>query len=162
MSLKRFLGFSVVVGAVIGAVYLTTVVCCQRMGWGKRPVSLTAQLALSGSQRQEVAKLEQAFLARKQASCETLCAKRAQMIQILQQENPDRSVLIRLTEEISTEQAALERATVDHLLAVREQLDPPQRERLMASVSEELRTACRMTACGMTEGCTMKGEESKQ
>jgi hypothetical protein len=69
-------------------------------------------------------------------------------------------VLAQLAEEIGQEQTALEKATLDHLLAVGRQLDPKQRERLMASVSEELRTACRMTACGMTEGCAMQEGKS--
>lgn len=161
MSLKRFLGFSIVVGAVIGAVYLSTVGCCHLMGWGKGPVSLTTQLGLSGPQKQEVAKLEQVFLARKQASCDILCTKRAQLIQLLQQEKPDRDILARLVDEIGAEQAVLERATMDHLLAVRDRLDPAQRKKLAQGVTEQLRMACRATACGTTAGCLVKeGSES--
>lgn len=162
MSMKRRVGIAAVLGMVAGVAYLATMGCCQVMGWGKKPVSLTAHLALSGSQRQEIAQLEQVFLARKQASCETLCIKRAQMIQILQQESPDRVVLARLTEEISTEQAALEWTTVDHLLAVRDRLDPAQRKKLAQGVIEQLRTACRATACGSAGKCALLEPESKR
>ncbi len=161
MSLKRWIGTAVVVGAVGGLVYLATIGCCQMMGWGnKKSVSLTAQLGLSKSQRKEVAELEKNFLARKAASCDTLCAKRAQLIQLLQQENPDRETLNQLVGEIGMEQAALERATLEHLLAVREKLDPAQRATLAGRVTDQLRAACRATACGATSGCsvTTRGE----
>ncbi len=128
---------------------MSTVGCCHLMGkGGASSGGWTAGFNLTPEQRQAVEAADKQFLARKEESCRILCTKRAQMIQILKQVEPDRAVLVQLAEEIGQEQTALEKATLDHLLAIGGQLDPKQRERLMASVSEELRTACRMTACG--------------
>ena len=100
--------------------------------------------------------MEDGFLTQKQASCEVLCAKRAQLIQLLKQTDPDRSAMLQLTEEIGQEQTALEKTTLEYLLAVNRRLEPQQRGKLTALVSEELRTACKMTACGMTRGCSIR------
>ena len=160
--MKRFLiGAGVLLG-IAGVTYLATVGCCHLMVKGRSEAGWVDHLNLAPEQREAVAAAKKQFLAQKEESCRVLCAKRAQMIQSLKQPDPDRAVLAQLAEEIGREQTALETATLDYLLAVGRQLEPPQRERLMASVSEELRTACRMTACGMTPGCTMKGEESQQ
>lgn len=157
MSLKRILGILLVSGAMAGVAYFSTVGCCHLMGWGKgKQVSLTDRLGLTGSQAREVAEMDKTFLARKQASCEILCAKRAQMIQLLGQEDPDRELLARLVDEIGVEQASLEKSTMDHLLAVREKLTPTQRTKLAGLVTEQLRTACKATACGSSAGCFLK------
>ncbi|MDO8730761.1 MAG: periplasmic heavy metal sensor [Candidatus Omnitrophota bacterium] len=160
--MKRFLVIAFALVGIGGVAYLTTLGCSQMLSRKRSPAGWVEGLALAPEQRQAVAAAQEQFMAQKKGSCRLLCAKRAQMIQILKQPDPDRSVLAQLAEEIGREQTALETATLDYLLSVNRQLEPPQRDRLMASVSEELRTACRMTACGMTEGCTMKGEESKQ
>lgn len=161
MGMKRMMGIGAILAAVAGVAYLATMGCCQLMGWGRRPVSLAAQLGLTGEQAKSVAELERGYLARKRSSCEALCAKRAQMIQLLEQENPDRVVLTQVVEEIGAEQAALERATVDHLLAVRQHLNPAQRRKLAQAVTEELRTACRMTACGAAGECLVSGAKNR-
>ena len=160
--MKRLLiGIGLFLG-IAGVAYLSTLGCCHLMGKAASGSSTgwTAGLLLTPEQRQAVEAADKQFLARKEESCRILCAKWAQMIQILKQPEPDRVVLIQLAEEIGQEQTALEKATLDHLLAVSGQLDPKQRERLMASVSEELRTACKETACGMTSGC--KVHEQKE
>lgn len=160
MNLKRLFK-GILLLAVIGAVaYLATVGCCHLMGWGKRSLSLTAGLGLAAEQRTAVAALEKDFLARKQASCEILCAKRAQMIRQLRQEQPDRQVLIRLVDEIGTEQTALERATVDHLLQVTQKLDPAQRRIWIDRVTEQLRVACEATACSVAGRCAVSEASS--
>ena len=160
--MKRFLIAAGVVLGIAGVTYLATVGCCHLMGKGHSSAGWVNRLSLTPEQRQAVDVADKQFLARKEESCRILCAKRAQMIQVLKQMEPDRAMLIQLAEEIGQEQIALEKATLDHLLAVGGQLDPKQRERLMASVSEELRTACRMTACGVGPGCFVReGKEGK-
>ena len=158
--MKRFLiGAGVLLG-IAGVTYLVTVGCCHLMARGGfSSVGWTAGLNLTPDQRRAVEAADKQFLARKEESCRILCAKRAQMIQILKQVEPDRAVLVQLAEEIGQEQTALEKATLDHLLAVGGQLDPKQRERLMALISNELRTACQQTACGMTPGCKVHGQK---
>ena len=161
--MKRFLiGAGVLLG-IAGVTYLATVGCCHLIvGKNHSAAGWVDRLNLAPEQRQAVAAAQKQFMAQKQESCGILCAKRAQMIETLKQKDPDRAVLAQLAEEIGREQTALETATLDYLLAVSRQLEPPQRERLMASVSEELRTACRMTACGMTPGCKVREGEKKQ
>ncbi|MBI3333211.1 MAG: periplasmic heavy metal sensor [Candidatus Omnitrophica bacterium] len=155
--MKRLLIGSVLFGLIAAVVYLATLGCCQLVGVRPRPVSMTRQLRLTPGERQAVAALEKDFLAQKQISCQALCAKRAQMIQLLRQPEPDQGTLAVLTQEIAQEQAVLERTTLEHLLAVGRQLDPSQRERLTALMTDELRSACRMTACGATAGCAAGG-----
>ncbi len=162
-GVKRFLiGAGVLLG-IAGVTTLATVGCCHLMGRGRASSGgWTEGLHLAPEQRQAVDAANKQFLAQKEESCRILCAKRAQIIQLLKQPDPGRAALAQLAEEIGREQTALETATLDYLLAVGRQLEPPQRERLMASVSEELRTACRMTACGMTPGCKVREGEKKQ
>jgi len=146
--------------AAIGAVaYLATIGCCRLMLFRAQTVSLSDRLHLTPVQRQAMEPLEKEFLARKQASCGILCAKRAQLIQLLKQPNPVRAAGLQLVEEIGQEQMVLEKATLEHLLAVGQQLEPSQREQLGRLVTEQLRTACRMTACGTTPGCEVAGKK---
>jgi Spy/CpxP family protein refolding chaperone len=142
--------------AIVGIAYFAALGCCQWVGFRRQLRPLTDRLQLTPTQRQAVASLEKEFLARKEATCQTLCAKRAQLVQLLKQPEPDSFALKTVAEEIGREQTSLERATLDHLLALRQQLDPPQREELMNRVSDQLRTACKATACGMTPGCALK------
>ena len=154
MSLKRILIGSIGVIAIGGVAYLATLGCCQLMALGKPTgPSLSDQLQLSKSQRQAVAPLEKQFLAQKQSSCQVLCQKRAQLIRLLEDPKPDPGVLGLLTEEIGKEQTALEKGTLDYLLTLRQYLDSDQSSKLVELVSEQLRTACQKTACGVTPGC---------
>ncbi len=145
---------------VIGTVaYLATIGCGHLMMFRNQTSSLTDQLQLTTAQRQAIAPLEKEFLKRKGASCQILCAKRAQLIQLLKQPNPDRAVILPLVEEIGQEQVVLEKATLGHIVAVSQQLDPSQRGRFADLVTEQLRTACQMTACGVTPGCAVTGKK---
>ena len=153
--MKR-IGTGIILAAVVASVaYLATLGCCQLLASAGKPKSLTDQLRLSPAQRGEVASLEKGFMEQKNKSCELLCEKRAQLIQLLRQPEPDRTLMARLVDEIGQEQTALERATVEHLMAVREKLDPSQRERFTALMAGEFRDACKSTSCGMTPGCAV-------
>ena len=160
--MKRLILGTVILVVVGGIAYLATLGCCQVLGVTPRARTMTQGLNLDPAQRQQVAALEKEYLARKQAGCGMLCAKRAQLIQALKQEEPDSRVLNGLVEEIGREQTALERATLDHLLAVSRHLDAAQREKLTASMTEELRLACRATACGTVGTCFVQGAKGKK
>ena len=142
--------------AVAGVAYLATLGCggLVRGAWRSAPWS--QRLGLTGEEKDRVAALEKEFLAQNRTACGTLCAKRAQMITLLKQEKPDRAVLAALVEEIGFEQLGMEKTAMDHVLAVASQLDPAARERYLALVREELRTACKGTACGMGPACAAK------
>ena len=157
--MSRILKFLVLCGAIAAVAYLATIGCCHLMLFRAQPVSLSDRLHLMPSQRRMIEPLEKEFLARKQASCGILCAKRAQLIQLLKQPNSDRTASLQLVEEIGQEQMVLEKTTLEHLLAVGQQLVPSQREQLGRLVAEQLRTACRMTACGVTSGCEVTGKK---
>lgn len=159
--MKRWFWTALLLAAVVGAAYWATLGSCRMMGLGCKTVSWFDDLNLSPEQRKKTASLEKDFLVRKQASCQILCEKRAQMIQLMKQQNPDRVLMDRLVEEIGTEQTALEKATISHLLALQRVLNPVQRERFFAQVSDQLRNACKATACGMTSGCSVMGAKSK-
>lgn len=155
--MKRIL---VVAAALAGAgvlIYLATLGCCQLLSGSAKPVPLTQGLNLTPEQGQQVAGLRRDYLDRKAESCRTLCAKRAQMITLLRAADPDRGTLMTLIEEIGREQTALEKATVEHLLAVSRRLEPGQRKKLISRVTEELREACRQTACGAAGECFVAG-----
>ena len=154
--MKRFLIGAAVLAGIAGVTYLATLGCCQLVRSHRSVSGWVEQLNLAPEQRQAVAEAEKQFMAQKKESCQILCAKRAQMIQLLKQEEPDRAALAQLAEEIGQEQTRLEKGTLDYLLAVSRHLEPEQRQRLMASVTEDLRTACNATACGMTKGCSAK------
>ena len=154
--MKRVLIGAVVLLGVSGVAYLATLGCCQMMS---RRISRTGwadKFNLAPEQRQAVAEADRQFLAQKGTSCGILCAKRAQLIALLKQPEPDRAALAQLAEEIGQEQTILEKATLDHLLAVGRRLGPAQRQSMMASVTEELRTACKETACGMKGSCSVQ------
>ena len=158
--MRRLFVWGALFAGLAAVAYFATLGCCHLFGSMNRP-SLVSSLRMSAEQRKEVSALEQAYLARKDESCAKLCQKRAQLIELLKQPVPDRAVIEVLVREIGDEQASLEKATMDHLLAVREHLEPGQRERLTGLLVEQLRTACRMTACGATRGCSMVGRKEK-
>lgn len=160
--MKKFLIGAAILLGVGGVAYLATLGCCQVMSRGISPAGWVESLGLAPEQRQAADAAKKQFLAQKEESCRLLCAKRAQVIQLLKQPEPDRAALMQLTEEIGQEQTLLEKATLDYLLAVNHHLELAQRKRLMALVSEELRTACKETACGMTPGCSVKEGKKKQ
>ena len=151
--MKRIFLWILALAAVAAAAYGVTRGRCQLGRRSEAGGSLVEQLRLRPEQRGPIAKLEAQFLSVKQASCGTLCAKRAQLIQEMRQSAPDRAALNLITEEIGREQTAMEKATIEHLLSLEGELDPDQRERLIDSVAERLRTACNATACGGTKGC---------
>ena len=145
--------------AVAGVVYLVTLGCCMlTSSYSSRPkaISVADQLQLTADQRREIAPLEKSFVSQKESACKALCAKRAQLIQILKSDEADQALLDRLVEEIGQEQMVLEKATLEHLLAMKKQLNPAQQEKLTQLMTEQLRTACEATACGTTAGCALK------
>lgn len=149
--------------AVAGVVYLSTLGCCMlTSAHSSRPkaISLADQLRLTADQRQAIAPLEKSFVSQKENTCKALCAKRAQLIQILKSDEPDPTLLNQLVEEIGQEQMVLEKGTLEHLLAMKKHLNPSQQEKLTQLMTEQLRTACEATACGMTSGCVLKGGKS--
>lgn len=145
--MRRFLIGVILFGAVAGVGYLATVGCCRLMGVSGKAVSLADRLELTPSQRQGFASVEKEYLMQKEASCQRLCAKRAQLIQLLKAPSPDRTLMSGITDEIGREQTALERTTLDYLLTLRQQLDLRQQSRLVALMSDQLGSACEMTAC---------------
>lgn len=154
--MKRILVQIGLFAAVAGVAYLSTLGCGELLRTARRSAPWSERLGLSGEQKGRVASLEKGFLAQSQATCGTLCAKRAQMITLLEQENPDRAALAAVVEEIGAEQLDMEKATLDHVLAVASRMDSPQRERYFARVREELRSACKGTACGASGVCLAK------
>ena len=153
--MKRLVIVTVVFAAIAGVAYISTVGCCHFIWSRGKTIPLSQQLHLTAAQRQTIVSLEGNFMVQKAAACQTLCGKRAQLIQLLKQPEPDQATISRIVEEIGQEQTALEKATIDHLLAVRQHLEPSQRSTLADLVTEELRTACKETACGMTPGCAV-------
>ena len=161
---RILIGVTVFLG-VLGVVYLSTLGCCALIGSRascQKTVSLIDQLQLTPAQRKAVLPLQKSYLAQKESSCQTLCAKRAQLIQLLKNGEPDRSVMNLLVEEIGQEQAALEKATLEHLLAMKQSLTPSQQEKLTHLMTQQLRTACQATACGATPGCALKQRVSRE
>lgn len=154
--MKKILVLIGLFAAVAGVAYLATLGCGQVFRSARCGIPWSERLGLSGEQKRRVASLEKAFLRKTQAACGVLCAKRAQMIELLKKESPDRPALAALVEEIEAEQLAMEKASLDHVLAVASGLEPSERERYLAMVREELRTACKGTACGMGPGCAAK------
>lgn len=151
--MKRFLIGLILFAAVAGVVYLATLGCCQLMRVSGKPASLSQRLQLTSSQRQGFISLERGYLAQKDASCQRLCQKRAQLIELLKAPEPDRPLINSIVGEIGQEQTALERVTMDYLLTLRQQLSPEQESRLIAMVSEQLDRACEMTACSAAGTC---------
>lgn len=139
--------------AMAAAAYLATLGCGGLIRDARRSAPWSRRLALSGEQKERVSALEKGFLAQNQAVCGMLCAKRAQMITLLKQEEPDRAALATLVEEIGAEQLVMEKTAMDHVLAVSSELDPDAKKRYLAMVREELRTACKGTACGASGVC---------
>lgn len=154
--MKKILLQMALFGALAAVAYLATLGCGELLRTARRSSPVSERLGLSGEERQRVASLERAFVSQSQATCGTLCAKRAQVIALLQQDPPDRAALSTLVEEIGAEQLAMEKATLDHVLAVGAELEPPQRQRYFAQVRGELRGACDGTACGAGAACVAK------
>lgn len=151
--MKRMALGVILFAGVAGLVYLATVGCCHLMAFSGREAPLSEKLKLTPGQRRDFASLEKEYLAQKDASCQRLCAKRAQLIRLLKAPAPDRTLIGSVTDEIGREQTALERTTLDYLLTLRRRLDDRQQSRLVALMSDRLSRACEMTACSEAGGC---------
>ena len=153
---------------VAAVAYLSVIGCCSLFSAHHRgyvagsSFSLTRRLGLSGDQQKQVSLLEKEFIAKKKATCESLCAQRERLAELLKQPRPDRALLSQTVEEIGREQMALEKATVDHLVAVQGHLNDSQRRKMDAWVAGEMESACEMTACGDTPGCAERDKKGKQ
>jgi len=154
--MKRLVRNTVGLGLVAGVCYLAVIGFCNLVGIERRPTSFTEGLHLSPDERIAVDRLTERYLATKQDACAVLCAKRAQLIRLIREEQPDIETMHRLVEEIAQVQMGLERATLEHLLAVGRLVGPRDRQQLIDRVTERLRMACRMTACGETPDCTLR------
>ncbi|MCM8812169.1 MAG: periplasmic heavy metal sensor [Candidatus Omnitrophica bacterium] len=157
--MKRFLIAAAILLPTAALVYLATIGCCHLLASGRKPASLLSHLALSAEQKKELAGLEAGYLAEKQRACERLCATRDRLLTALQKPDSDQVMLTQMIEEIGREQMNLEKATLQHILAVRGRLDSRQKVQLTRMVSERLHSACEMTACGATPACAVTGKK---
>ncbi len=163
--MKRIAFTLALFAGIAGVVYLSTIGCCSLLASRQRPSAegrFSDRLGLSDEQKRRIAPLEADFLAKKQAACDSLCAKREKLAQWMKASGTDQGSMIQLVEEIGRDQTGLEKATLEHLTALRGYLEPAQAQRLNVLVARELEAACEMTACGQTAGCAVHEHGGKQ
>lgn len=107
-----------------------------------QPVRLTRLLGLSEAQATQVAELGADYTARVQETCDAHCAARCRLAQALQDEAATPAQLQQYLERMCASQQENDRATLEHLLKVREVLTPEQRQKFAASLGECLCATC--------------------
>jgi Spy/CpxP family protein refolding chaperone len=108
-----------------------------------QPVHLTRLLGLSDAQAAQVNTLGSDYEARVKKACDAHCAARCRLAHALQDESATSAQLHQYLERMCASQQENDRATLEHLLKVREILTPEQRQKFATSLG-----ACLCEACG--------------
>jgi Spy/CpxP family protein refolding chaperone len=103
---------------------------------------LRHELGLTDAQSAEVDKLEKEFNARMQDSCDKHCGARFALGDELAKSTLDVIKARACVDRMVAAQADSERATLDHILAVRALLTPEQQQRYAKLVSQQVCYAC--------------------
>lgn len=108
-----------------------------------QPAQLTRLLGLSDAQAAQIAALGSDYETRVRKACDAHCAARCRLAHALQDESATPAQLQQYLERMCASQQENDRATLEHLLNVRDVLTPEQRQKLAASLG-----ACLCATCG--------------
>ncbi|NCQ27994.1 MAG: hypothetical protein COW34_00570 [Armatimonadetes bacterium CG17_big_fil_post_rev_8_21_14_2_50_66_6] len=118
------------------------------------------QLALTSRQRRQCAASDKVFEQRRSALTVTLAERQAKLMEVLRKPDPGRAEVDRALDAVSEIQAALQRAVVDHLLALKSVLTADQQKALFDSLGRHL---CGCAGPGMgAAGCQPEGAASHE
>jgi Spy/CpxP family protein refolding chaperone len=112
------------------------------------------QLALTSRQRRQCAVSDETFEQRRSALTVTLTARQAKLMEVLRKPDPGRAEVDRALDAVSETQAALQRAVVDHLLALKSVLTADQQKALFDSLGRHL---CGCAGPGMSAAACQPG-----
>ncbi|MFQ6091566.1 MAG: Spy/CpxP family protein refolding chaperone [bacterium] len=99
---------------------------------------LRRQLNLTEDQFRRVRDAQGQVAEEMEAMRKSLRAKRAELVRLLREPDPDRAEIDARLREIATLQADLERRVVDNLLKLKGVLTPEQREKLLSIIDHHL------------------------
>ena len=117
-------------------------------------------MSLTSRQRRQCAVSDEAFEQRRSALTVTLAERQAKLMEVLRQPHPGRAEIDKALAAVSETQAALQRAVVDHLLALKSVLTARQQEELFESLGRHL---CGCAGPGMgASGCQPEGAASHE
>jgi hypothetical protein len=105
-----------------------------------RSPCLLAQVALEPGQRAQVAEIRKRFLAHREAHARRTGEMRERLARLLVQESPEWERIDQEISEISRAQGSLQRAIVEHVLAVRSLLHGEQRLAFTRNLGELVRS----------------------
>lgn len=103
-----------------------------------RTASLAQTLQLTEGQRDAIEAINVEFQREREEIRERHREHRADLVELLRENPPDRQRIDRKLEEISQSQSEMQRLAVDHLLDVSAELDEQQRERLFELIDEAM------------------------
>ncbi len=104
---------------------------------------LVKRLHLNAQQKQHYLVLQEALKNKQQNLCDQLCAKRAELANLLMATPLDKKKINYKVEEIATLQTAVEKHTIDFICSLQETLNDEQRKKFLNSINEEI---CRFNA----------------
>ena len=108
---------------------------------------LPDDIKLSSTQKEHVLKLGGSYCQCRDTLSLQIDQKRLALADILLQPKPDVSAIDKLLGDIGKLQIDLEKKTIEHILIIKDQLDPQQQERFILPIVKEIRRRCRHQAC---------------
>jgi len=169
MRKKRFFMFGAGFLVLLGIAFGTTYLClkhfsgCQSCGPAAGPISAHEWAHQTGLTREQEKKIEpyEASLKKDLQSIQVkLAEERIALTRLIQEEAADSKKVTEYAQRVSVLEAEQQKLVINHLIVMRDLLNPEQREKLFSSIMHEICEGCRQMVagqkciCGM---CDMKG-----
>ena len=106
------------------------------------PCCLPDDIKLSATQKDQVLKLGGSYCQCRDGLSLQIDQKRVALADILLQPQPDVSTIDELLGDIAKLQIDLEKKTIEHILTIKDQLEPQQQERFILPIVKEIRRRC--------------------
>jgi Spy/CpxP family protein refolding chaperone len=118
-------------------------------GDGEKPAGdemwwFRSQLGLSAEQAGKLETIHEQFLAEQSRLCETHCAKRFELGELIQQSQSMTGQVEQLARELAEIEARSQRLTIEHIFQVGKQLTAAQRTKFVGKVYDQICTSCPM------------------
>jgi len=111
------------------------------------PCCLPDDIKLSAAQKDQVRKLGGSYCQCRDGLSLQIDQKRVALADMLLQPKPDVSTIDKLLGDIAKLQMDLEKKTIEHILTIKDHLEPQQQERFIVPIVKEIRRRCQHQGC---------------
>ena len=153
--MKRLAFWAVLAASLSANLAVAAVAVRQRGSAPPNEPLLFSKVALDTAQRSRISALRAELLAERDEHARRIGDLRIQLASTILHESADQTHVETILREIASSQAAMQRAAVDHVLAVKAVLRPDQRPAFSEMVASHMRSAGPMQ-CGLGPGSVQR------